>query len=291
MQQSRAITRKSASNLALAFFLLPPERRQAMTVLYAFCREIDDIADEESVPAAKRSQQLTSWREELTRAFDPQTANLTIPVIQELQPVLHKYGLERRHFEALIDGVEMDLSITRYADYEELELYCYRVASVVGLLSLPIFGYRNPACKDYAIYLGKALQLTNILRDVETDAQRGRIYLPASELRKFQVTPDEILSGSYSARYHALACSVAQKARQFYKLARTTLPETDRRSMSTAEMMGSVYWRLLRKLERREFRVFGGNPVRLGKPEKLWVMAHWWLSAGLGGARSDYGIG
>ena len=261
-----------------------------MTVLYAFCRQVDDVADEDQVPAETRRQQLAAWRLELGRAFDPQAQNLSIPVIQELQPVIHKYGLERQYFEALLDGVEMDLSITRYADYQELELYCYRVASVVGLLSLPIFGYRHAGCKDYAVYLGKALQLTNILRDVETDAKRGRIYLPASELRRFQVTPDEILSGNYSARYHALACSVAQKARQFYKLARTTLPETDRRSMSTAEMMGSVYWRLLRKLEHREFQVFDGKTVRLSKPEKLWVMARWWMRAGLGSVSSDYGV-
>jgi phytoene synthase len=156
-------------------------------------------------------------------------------------------------------------------------LYCYRVASVVGLLSIEIFGYQNPACREYAIHLGKALQLTNILRDVRTDAERGRIYLPQSELEKFDVRENEILAFKYTANYHALAASVAGRAKHFYQLARQTLPPADRKSMVAAELMGSVYWQLLKKLEANEFNVFGDQPVRLPKAKKLFLIFRSWL--------------
>ena len=171
----------------------------------------------------------------------------------------------------------MDLDIKRYADYERLELYCYRVASVVGLLSIEVFGYQDPRCRDYAICLGKALQLTNILRDVRADAQRGRLYLPLSELARFTVSPDEILRLQYSPRFFDLASSVAQRARHFYRLARETLPAADRRSMVAAELMGSVYWRLLRKLERQRFDVFGPQLTRLNRGQKAQlILRSWW---------------
>jgi phytoene synthase len=163
----------------------------------------------------------------------------------------------------------MDLQISRYADYEQLELYCYRVASVVGLLSIEIFGYTQPACRDYAVYLGKALQFTNILRDVRTDARRGRIYIPETELARFHVEPEQILAGEYSENFKALAGSVAERARGFYRLASQTLPAPDRRAMSAAELMGAVYWLLLLKIKQRRFNVFGPVPTRLTKFEKL----------------------
>lgn len=289
MKQSRAITRKSASNLALAFVLLPKAKRDAMAVLYAFCREVDDIADNESLPAEQRRAQLGAWRADLRRAFGPETPQF--PVNRELQPVIGQYHLSAEYFEALLDGVEMDLDIKRYADYEHLELYCYRVASVVGLLSIEIFGYTQPACRDYAVHLGKALQLTNILRDVRADAQRGRIYLPLSELGRFQVTPEEILRLEYSERFAALAGSAAQRARHFYQLARQTLPAADRRAMAAAELMASVYWRLLRKLEHRRFEVFGPTPLRLNKGQKVLLILRTWCQLAVGAPSSAYGGG
>ena len=148
---------------------------------------------------------------------------------------------------------------------------------LVGLLSIEVFGYQTPACRDYAIALGKALQLTNILRDVRSDAQRGRVYLPLSELARFKVSPEEILRLEYSSRFAALATSVAGRARHFYQLARETLPAADRRSMVAAELMGSVYWRLLRKLERQRFNVFGPELTRLSKGQKLLlILRSWW---------------
>src|SRR5215470_6234533 len=255
MEESRTITRKSASNLALAFVLLPRAKRDGMSTLYAFCREVDDVADDESSAVERRREQLASWREDVQRACSNQTPRFAVN--RELQAAIKQYRLPFEYFDELIRGVEMDLDIKRYNDYEQLDLYCYRVASVVGLLSIEIFGYKNAACRDYAIYLGKALQLTNILRDVRSDAERGRIYLPLSELRRFNVAPEEILRLEYSQRFFELATSVAQRARHFYRMAKDTLPAADRRSMVAAELMGTVYWRLLHKLERQRFDVFG----------------------------------
>ena len=275
MHESRTITRQSASNLAMAFVLLPRAKRDGMAALYAFCREVDDVADNESRPLPQRRGLLAAWRADVRRACGTDTPEF--PVNRELQPVIRQYHLPFEHFDALLQGVEMDLDIKRYQDYEQLDLYCYRVASVVGLLSIEVFGYRDPACRDYAVCLGKALQLTNILRDVRADAQRGRIYLPLSELGRFKVSPEEILRLEYSARFFDLAHSVAQRARHFYQLARETLPAADRRSMVAAELMGSVYWRLLYKLERQRFNVFGPELTRLNKGQKaLLVLRSWW---------------
>jgi phytoene synthase len=287
MQVSESITRRSASNLALAFVLLPREKRQEMSALYAFCREVDDVADEETAPIEQRRAHLASWRGDIQAACEGRPPQLVVN--RELQPIIAKYKLDFALFDELIRGVEMDLDTQRYSTHEELELYCYRVASVVGLLSIEIFGYRDPACKQYAIFLGKALQLTNILRDVRRDAERGRIYLPLVELSRFKVRPEEILNLEYSGRFRDLAESVARRARTFYQQARETLPAVDRRSMATAELMGSVYWRLLRKLERRGFDVFGPELTRLSKSQKFLLILRTWYRKSVGILKPNYG--
>lgn len=274
MQVSEAITRKSASNLALAFVLLPREKRQEMAALYAFCREVDDVADNEAVPVEVRAAKLQAWRADIKKAcegIDPQFA-----VNRELRPVIQRRNLQFELFDELLKGVEMDLEKRRYATLEELELYCYRVASVVGLLSIEIFGYTNPACRDYAIYLGKALQFTNILRDVRSDAERNRLYLPLAECERFGVKPDDILCGRYDGNYVKLAQHMANLAKGFYQKAQETLPSVDRRSMATAELMGSVYWKLLRKIESRGFNVFESGETKLTKPQKLFLILRMW---------------
>jgi len=287
MQESQAITRKSASNLALAFVLLPKAKRDGMSALYAFCREVDDVADDESIPIAKRREQLSAWRADVHRACGAETSQF--PVNREFQTIIRQYHLPFELFDALLQGVEMDLDIKRYDTYEQLEIYCYRVASVVGLLSIEVFGYQDPACREYAVHLGKALQLTNILRDVRSDAERGRIYIPLSELARFKVLPEEILRLEYSPRFFELANSMAQRARHFYQLARESLPAADRRSMVAAELMGSVYWRLLRKLERQRFEVFGPEPTRLSKGQKMLLILRSWARFLCGGGPSNYG--
>jgi phytoene synthase len=288
MQESRAITRKSASNLALAFRLLPREKRDGMSALYAFCREVDDVADEETVPTALRRERLAAWREDVRRACEGKPCDFGVN--RELQPVIKRYGLPFQLFNDILLGVEMDLDIQRYEDFESLELYCYRVASAVGLLSIEIFGYQNPACREYAVFLGKALQLTNILRDVRVDAERGRIYLPTREMEQHAVTPEEIFAGSYTPRFVALASAVASRAKYFYRQARQTLPAVDRRSMVAAELMGSVYWQLLIKLEHCRFDVFGPRPTRLGKGHKLFLIAQSWLRHAAGRVTPSYGM-
>ena len=287
MEESRSIARKSASNLALAFILLPRAKRDGMTALYALCREVDDIADDESVPVEARRVRLAAWRADIQRACDGRTPEF--PVNREIQPVIATHRLPFALFDELIRGVEMDLDIKRYETFEHLEQYCYRVASVVGLLSIEIFGYTNPRCRDYADHLGKALQLTNILRDVRTDAERGRIYLPQSELARHGVTEQEIFRSDCSERFRRLAAAVAARARFHYQRALELLPPEDRRSMTAAELMGSVYWRLLRKLEARQFDVFGPQPTRLSKLQKLLLILRTWVRQSCGALTPNYG--
>ncbi len=275
MQQSRAITRRSASNLALAFVLLPKAKRDGMSALYAFCREVDDVADDETMPVEQRRAQLAVWRADVRRACENQSPQFLVN--RELQPVIREYHLPFQLFDELLKGVEMDLDTKRYETFEQLKLYSYRVASVVGLLSIEIFGYRNPGCRDYAVNLGHALQLTNILRDVRTDADRGRIYLPLLELKRFNVSPDEILRHEYSERFLALAERVAAEAKRYYGLARQTLPPEDRRSMVAAELMEAVYRRLLRQLEAGKFNVFGPKRAHLNQLQKLLLILRLWL--------------
>ena len=287
MQHSRALTKKSASNLALAFILLPREKRDAMSALYAFCRAVDDVADEDSVPTETRREQLSAWREDICRACENKNPQFILN--QEFQPVIQQFKLPFALFDELIKGCEMDLDTLRYETDAQLELYCHRVASVVGLLSIEIFGYKNSACHDYAVNLGQALQLTNILRDVKNDAARGRIYLPQSELKKFGVSEADILASKYSDNYFQLATSVAARAKNFYALAQKTLPPEDRRAMVAAELMGSVYWQLLLKLERGKYNVFGATPLKLSKPHKLALIFGSWLRFATRSTKSNYG--
>jgi phytoene synthase len=285
---TESITRRSASNLALAFVLLPREKRSAMSALYAFCREVDDVADEESAPVSERRARLGGWRADVKLACDHGTPQFAVN--RELQPFIERYKLPFELFDELLRGCEMDLDTMRYETWEQLESYCYRVASVVGLLSIEIFGYTNAACRDYAVHLGKALQLTNILRDVRGDAERGRVYLPLAELARFNVSAEEILRGEYSPRFRALAAGVATRAKSQYQRARECLPSEDRRAMATAELMGSVYWRLLRKLEAREFDVFGPSPMKLTKLQKLLLIGRTWYRTATGALVPNYGV-
>lgn len=286
MQASRTITRRSASNLALAFCLLPKTTRDDMAVLYALCREVDDVADETTLPVAERRARLDAWRADLHRACTggrPQ-----FPVNRELQPVIAWYHLPFDLFDELLRGVEMDLDRHRYETWEQLDLYCHRVASVVGLLSIEIFGYTNPRCRDYAVALGRALQLTNILRDVATDAARRRIYLPREALKEAGVAEEEILRGEFTPRYAELAGMTARRARRYYRLAARSLPPEDRRAMIAAELMGTVYCRLLARLERRRFDVFTVPTVRLPRWQKLWLVARTWWRIACGERAADY---
>jgi phytoene synthase len=258
-----------------------------MAALYAFCREVDDVADEDSRPVAERRDCLIRWRTDIRRACAGDTPEFAVN--RELQPAIRQYQLPFELFDEIIQGCESDLEALRYADWPELELYCHRVASAVGLLSIRIFGHRDPACRDYAVALGQAFQLTNILRDVRDDAARGRIYLPQVELDRFGVPAAEILAGQFSPRYQRLAAAVAERARAHYRRAAATLPAVDRRAMIAAELMGAVYWRLLAQLEALHFDVFHPGRVRVSKPVKLLLVLRTWWRLRVGPFAPNYG--
>jgi 15-cis-phytoene synthase len=256
------ITSQSKSNLALAFVSLGPERKHDITVFYAFCRVIDDIADSSELNIAEKRVRLQAWRRML-RAADTDEP----PLARDVRRLVHKYSLSIDMLEEIIAGVEMDLSISRYATFEELRIYCFRVASAVGLVSIGIFGYRNPRCKEYALELGLALQMTNIIRDVGKDFRDGRIYLPQEDLAHFHYSETELRDRQYSDRFVRLMEFEAARAREFFSRAAAALPAEDRRRMVPAEIMGSIYRGLLRRMELDRFRVFE-KEYRLGKLEK-----------------------
>jgi 15-cis-phytoene synthase len=257
------ITRQSKSNLALAFISLGRERKRDITVFYAFCRVIDDIADSAQFDAMQKQVRLAAWREMLRRACADE------PVLaREVRGLIDKYSLPIDILEEIIAGVEMDLSISRYATFEELRVYCYRVASAVGLVSIEIFGYRNARCKEYALELGLALQMTNIIRDVGKDLRSGRIYLPQEDLARFGYSEMELQDRQHNERFVRLMEFEAARAREFFSRAAEALPPEDRRAMVPAEIMSSIYRGLLRRMELDQFRVFE-KEYRLSGLEKV----------------------
>jgi phytoene synthase len=256
------ITRQSKSNLALAFISLGRERKRDMTVFYAFCRVIDDIADSSELSVAEKQKQLAAWREMLRTAAPGEPL-----LAHDVRDLMNKYSFSPEMLEEIIAGVEMDLSIFRYARFQDLRVYCYRVASAVGLVSIEIFGYRNPRCKEYAVELGLALQMTNIIRDVSKDLHAGRIYLPQEDLARWNYSETELQNRQYNERFVRLMEFEAARAREFFSHAAAALPSEDRRTMVPAEIMGSIYRGLLRRMERDKFRVFE-KEYRLGRWEK-----------------------
>jgi 15-cis-phytoene synthase len=273
------ITRRSRSSFYYAFILLTAERRRALNAVYAFCRFIDDIADDESIrePAAL----LTRWREELERVY---TGVPTRALSRALADSARRFAIPRIHFEEIIAGVEMDLSRTRYQTFEDLRPYCYRVASALGLICIEIFGYRNPSAKTYAENLGLALQLTNILRDVREDAARGRIYLPLEDLARFNVSEDEILAGVYSPNFVRLMDFEARRARGLYAAAQTALAAEDRSTLLTAEAMRLIYGALLERIIKSNYRVLDRRH-RLSAPHKLYLVGRAWAEGRLSSRR------
>jgi 15-cis-phytoene synthase len=256
------ITRQSKSNLALAFISLGRERKRDIIIFYAFCRVIDDIADSVELSVAEKQAALTKWRQML------QTAVPGEPILAgDVRRLIEKYSLPVRMLEEIIAGVEMDLNIRRYATFEDLRVYCYRVASAVGLVSIEIFGYRNAGCKQYAIELGLALQMTNIIRDVGKDLQDGRIYLPQEDLARFNYSETELQDRQYNQCFLRLMEFQAARAREFFSKAAAALPTEDRKAMAPAEIMASIYRGLLHRMKLDKFHVLE-KEYRLSKLEK-----------------------
>jgi phytoene synthase len=269
------ITRRASSNFYYAFMLLPIERRRALYSVYAFCRFVDDIADGEGIN--NPAEMLARWREELNNVF---AGSPSRAISRALSESVHRFKLPRRHFEEIIDGVEMDLTQRRYDSFAELCLYCRRVASAVGLICIEIFGYSNQSTRVYAERLGIACQLTNIIRDVGEDAARGRIYLPLEDLARFGVSETEILNSGYGPRSRALIEFEAERARQYYREAEQALADEDRRSMLAAEGMRLIYATLLERIARAGYRVFDRR-VSLSTPRKLYLVGRAWAGTRL----------
>ena len=262
----------SGSSFYYSFMFLPPERRQAITALYAFCREVDDVVDEcHDLQVAQTK--LDWWRNEVRQVFGGQPQH---PVGQALKDVIQRFPLPMEQLLEIIDGMQMDLSQTRYLDWKALNLYCYRVASVVGLLSAEIFGYTNRQTLKYAHDLGLAFQLTNIIRDVGEDARRGRIYLPVDELQRFNVPARQILDAKHSDNFRELMAFQAARARQLYDQAFAQLPAEDRKAQRPGLIMAAIYRTLLDEIEADGFLVLDRR-TSLTPLRKIWIAGRTWF--------------
>jgi 15-cis-phytoene synthase len=244
-QYCKEKTAQSGSSFTISFVFLEKEKRNAMTALYAFCREVDDVVDECTDYNVAQTK-LNWWKSEIENLYDNKPQH---PVGFALQPVIKQFDLAKEHFLEIIDGMEMDLRFNRYADFKQLQLYCYRVASVVGLLSAQIFGYQNRNTLKFAHDLGMAFQLTNIIRDVGEDARRGRIYLPLDELKKANVSEEDILNSHKSDQVKELIEYQIERAETFYDKALKQLPTEDTKQQRAGLIMAAIYRTMLREIK------------------------------------------
>ncbi len=265
---------QSGSSFYYAFRFLPPERRRAITALYAFCREVDDAVDEPSDASVARAK-LDWWRNEVAQLFAGKPQH---PVTRALAPAVASYGITRRGLEEIMDGMQMDLEQNRYLDFAALALYCHRVAGVVGVLAAGIFGYRNPQTLAYAEKLGLAFQLTNIIRDVGEDVRNGRIYIPMDELQRFGVTAADILNARHGPAFERLMQFQAERARRCHDEALAALPPEDRRAQRPGLVMAAIYRTLLDEIGRDGYRVLQQRTA-LTPVRKLWIAWRTWVSA------------
>lgn len=260
------------SNFYFSFLPLSGEKKRAIHSIYAYCRRLDDLADHAS-STEEAINALSRWKEETNNMFKGKTTN---PLMKELKQYIDKYNIPEKYFLELIKGVEMDLTINRYKTFEELHKYCYRVASVVGLMCIEVFGYKNPTTMGYAVDLGIAMQLTNILRDVKTDAMMGRIYIPLEDMKKFEYGEKDLLAFKYNQAFIKLMKFESERAWSYYNRAVKTLPKEDRKSMIAAEIMRKIYSKLLQKIESLEYDVFS-RPIHLSTFTKLSIAIRSWI--------------
>jgi len=265
---------RSGSSFYYSFLFLPPMRRRAITALYAFCREVDDAVDESSDDVVAQAQ-LAWWRAELIHLDQGSPQH---PVTLALAPLQKSFNLDRARLEMVIDGMEMDLRQSRYTSFSALQLYCHRVAGVVGSMAADIFGSTSPSTKEYAETLGLAFQLTNIIRDVGEDARKGRIYLPVEDLQRFQVPAADLLACRSSPQFVEMMQFQAERARSLYQTAYSLLPEQDRRAQRPGLIMSAIYSTLLDEIESDGFKVLSQR-TSLTPLRKLWLAWRTWVSA------------
>ncbi|MGB4851584.1 MAG: presqualene diphosphate synthase HpnD [Ignavibacteria bacterium] len=270
LSREQEITKKSKSNFLYSFSLLPKEKNEAINTVYAFCRETDDIVDEENADIEKKYSKIREWRDELEKAMVSGDSKYSL--LNNLNTVINKFNIPAEPFFDLINGMEMDLKKNRYNTFNELMEYCFNAASTVGLMSIEIFGYNNPKTKDFAINLGIALQLTNILRDVKADAQKGRIYIPLEDLRRFNYNEKSLMENKYNDEFIRLMKFECDRARYFYREADSQLSREDKGLMFAARIMEHIYFRVLNKIERNNYNVFE-EKIRVSKFKKILITA------------------
>ena len=263
-----------ATSFYYSFLSLPAEKRDAIIAVWDFCRAVDDAVDEAKDGEGKRA--LARWREELGRLYEGRE-----PVTAEgrsLRPFLQRFNLPRSAFEDLIDGVAMDLEQRRYETFEALRQYCLRVASAVGLICVEIFGYHDSRTRDYAIELGIALQLTNIVRDVAVDLERGRVYIPLEDLARFGCREEDLRAGVVTGNVRSLLMFQCERARQYYRKAEETLPKADARRVVAAQIMAAIYLELLKAIERANYDVFSRR-IRVRRSRQALLAGVTWLKS------------
>ena len=274
---SKEIAKKSKSSFYYAFNLLPNEKREAMNTVYAFCRETDDIVDEGNEPEEIKYEKLRKWRIELEKAV---LGHSDYTLLNKLGKTISQFNIPLDPFFELLKGMEMDLSYKRYLSFEDLVTYCYRVASTVGLMCIEIFGYKHKSTKDYAINLGIALQLTNILRDIKKDSLKGRIYLPQQDLEKFGYSETDLIKHTYNANFVDLMVYETNRAQEYFNKATMNLNLEDKASMFAARAMQHIYYKLLDKIINAEYNVFQKN-IKVNKFEKAGIAIGVWAKYSL----------
>lgn len=275
--QSKQIAKESKSSFYYAFSLLAPHKRDAMNTVYAFCRKTDDIVDESHEPDDLKYEKLRKWRIEFEKSLRGRS---DYPLLNKVAEIIKQFNIPIEHFFELIIGMEMDLQRKRYLSFEDLVEYCYRVASTVGLMCIEIFGYKNKSTKEYAVNLGLAMQLTNIIRDVGKDASFGRIYIPQNDLIKFNYTESELMSKKYNPNFRSLMHFEANRAKYYFDKADQSLYFEDKPAMFPARAMQHIYSRLLKKIERNEYDVLN-NQIKVNKLEKAAISIGVWAKYSL----------
>lgn len=269
---AKEISKKSKSSFYYAFNLLPAEQRDAMNTVYAFCRETDDIVDEGTVADDLKFEKLRKWRIELEKSLN---GHSEYPLINKLSKTIQNFNIPLEPFFDLLKGMEMDLQQKRYVTFNDLQTYCYRVASTVGLMCIEIFGYRHPSAKDFAVNLGIALQLTNILRDIKKDAEKGRIYLPKEDLEKFDYNESDIFNNTYNENFQKMMKYQVERATEYFNTATDCLNREDKKAMFAARAMQHIYYRMLNKIVDADYDVYN-NKIKISTAKKVGISLGVW---------------
>ncbi len=274
VESASIITKKSRSSFYYSFNLLPREKRDAIYTVYAFCKMTDDIVDENDGSVQDKELQLSKWRRELEKSVN---GGSSYPLLNQLSSTAKNFRIPVEHFTDLIKGVEMDLNKSRYSTFDELYTYCYRVASTVGLMCAEIFSYTKEHTRQYAVDLGIALQLTNIMRDVKQDLKLDRIYIPQEDMKRYDYSEEDLKNHVYDDRFIGLMRHQAERARLYYKTANEHLAREDKKHFFAARIMEKIYYTTLRKIEQKNFNVFG-DKIRVNRFNQIFIALETWLS-------------